>query len=114
MHFIEEEENGVLMKIEDISTWLLRGRKGRMQKFSRWREHTVLCFYFMGQSFVNSTIQYNAFCVYAQVQVEYLHTHRRFNETVHISFHFAFQLRCFVCLLIATVAMGPTPIKMQT
>ena len=35
MHFIEEEEDGVLMKIEDISTWLLRGRKGRMQKFSR-------------------------------------------------------------------------------
>ena len=114
MHFIEEEENGVLMKIEDISTWLLRGRKGRMQKFSCWREHIVLCFYFMGQSFVNGTIQYNAFCVYAKVQVEYLHTHRRFNEIMRISFHFAFQLRCFARLLIATIAMGPTPIKMQT
>ena len=40
---------------------------------SRWRERTVLCYYFIGQSFVNSTVQAMHFVFMLTKKVEYLH-----------------------------------------
>ena len=51
MQFIEEEEDGALKRIEDISTTVVeRKKKPKNVKISRWPKHTVLCFlYFVGQ-----------------------------------------------------------------
>ena len=50
MQFVEEEEDGALKRIEDISaTTVERKKKLKNVKISRWPEHTVLCFlYFVG------------------------------------------------------------------
>ena len=51
MQFIEEEEDGALKRIEDISTTVVeRKKKPKNVKISCWPERTVLCFlYFVGQ-----------------------------------------------------------------
>ena len=51
MQFIEEEEEGALKCIEDISTTVVeRKKKPDNVKISHWPERTVLCFLcFMGQ-----------------------------------------------------------------
>ena len=50
MQFVEEEEDGALKRIEDISaTTVERKKKLENVKISCWPEHTVLCFlYFVG------------------------------------------------------------------
>ena len=51
MQFIEEEEDGALKRIEDISIMVVeRKKKPKNAKISRWPERTVLCFLcFVGQ-----------------------------------------------------------------
>jgi len=51
VQFIEEEENGALKKIEDISTTVVdRKKKLENAKISYWPERTILCLLcFMGQ-----------------------------------------------------------------
>ena len=51
MQFIEEEGDGALKHIENISTMVVeRKKKPKNVKTSRWPERTVFCFlYFVGQ-----------------------------------------------------------------
>ena len=51
MQFIEEEDDGALKKIEDISVMVVdRKKKPKNVKISRWLERIVLCLlYFVGQ-----------------------------------------------------------------
>ena len=45
MQFIEEEDDGALKRIEDISVMAVeRKKKPENAKISCWPEHTVLCF----------------------------------------------------------------------
>ena len=50
MQFIEEEDDGALKRIEDISVMAVeRKKKPENAKISRWPKRTVLCLlYFVG------------------------------------------------------------------
>ena len=86
------------------------------ENFSCWRECTVLCFCFVGQRLVNSTVQCNTFCVLCSSQWSTCtRTYVLMKRCVfaHFSWDFLRFSWLFARLLAAIVAMGPTPIKMQ-